>query len=217
MAKRLNVMISSSVHGNEQLLKRVEIYLNNLGGAYRVWLSHSGTLPTNSALSAFENCLEAVRQCDVFVGLITGNYGSGMDERGGLSITHQEMSLALTLSKQRILLVDERVVLARELLKPYRMPADQGPFRKKDDDYLPIGWPPRHPILSDLKVLDLYDELIQANSGLLPSQRAGNWVQPYKSDDDALRIIDAQLGDVKRIRKQIKDATHQTPPAETEV
>lgn len=41
-------------------------------------MSHKGTIPTNPGLSNEENCVEAVKCCDVFIGIITGRHGSGI-------------------------------------------------------------------------------------------------------------------------------------------
>jgi hypothetical protein len=203
MAKRLTIMVSSSVYGNRGLLDRVE---STLAANYKVWMSDSGSMPVNSRLSPFENCLAAVRACDIFLGIITTSYGSGSDGSGSLSITHQEMLLAQSiLTKPRFMLADGKVVMARQLLRPYRLAAGEGPFRKVGDDYQPIAWPRKDPI-KDLRVIDLYEDMILANSGLLPSERKGTWVHEYNSDEEAIKYLDEQLGDVKRIRKQIAEA-----------
>ncbi|RZJ93824.1 MAG: DUF4062 domain-containing protein [Hymenobacter sp.] len=200
MAKRLTVMVSSSVYGNRGLLDRVE---NTLAVNYKVWMSDAGSLPTDSRRSPFEDCLEAVRACDVFVGIITSSYGSGTDGPDTLGITHQEMLLAQSMpDKPRFMLVDGKVVLARQLLRPYRLPAGEGPFRKVGKRYHPIEWPRKDP-MKDLRVIDLYEDMILAHSKLKASQRKGTWVHEYNSDEEAIRYLDEQLGDVKKIQKRV--------------
>lgn len=84
--------MSSTVYGIEELLNRVYTLLTAFG--YEVWMSHKGTLPVRSNRSAYENCLEAVERCDLFLGIITPAYGSGK-EGDGISITHQEIRRAI--------------------------------------------------------------------------------------------------------------------------
>ena len=76
MAKRPIVMVSSTVYYQQSFLDQVfaslELY------RYTVWMSHAGTVPVNPGLSNFRNCELAVEACDVFLGIITGRYGSGL-------------------------------------------------------------------------------------------------------------------------------------------
>jgi hypothetical protein len=48
------VMVSSSVYGQEELLERIYSLLTSFG--YEVWMSHKGTIPTNSDESSIESC-----------------------------------------------------------------------------------------------------------------------------------------------------------------
>ena len=113
MSKKLTVMVSSTVYGVEELLDRVYSLLTAFG--YEVWMSHKGTVPVSSNETAFESCLEAVEKCDLFLGIITPQYGSGVDATG-LSITHKEMKKAIELNKPRWFLAHDQVVFARRLL-----------------------------------------------------------------------------------------------------
>ena len=181
-------MVSSSVYGNQNLLDQLYAVL---APSHEVWMSHKGTLPVDSNLSNFENCLQAVAACDVFLGIITGHYGSGQT-RNEPGITHLEMRKAVELGKRRFFLVHQYVDLARQLLKAYRIPAHEGPFRRDEEGKLTlITWPARHPLIDDLRVLDLYSEVKQ--EGVPLAQQVGNWVQPYNDEADVLRIVKAQL------------------------
>jgi hypothetical protein len=84
--KKLTVMVSSTVYGIEELLDRIYSLLTAYG--YEVWMSHKGTLPVVSDRTAFENCLAAVEKCDLFLGLITPQYGSG---RKGLTLKKSQI------------------------------------------------------------------------------------------------------------------------------
>ena len=75
--KKPVILVSSTVYGIEELLERIYAILTQFG--YEVWSSHAGTMPTNSNLSAFDNCIEAVRNCNLFLGNPTTTYyGSGV-------------------------------------------------------------------------------------------------------------------------------------------
>jgi len=82
--KKLTVMVSSTVYGIEELLDRIYTLLTMFG--YEVWISHKGTVPVFSNRSAFENCIAAVDNCDLYLGLITPHYGER--ERRGRTIYH---------------------------------------------------------------------------------------------------------------------------------
>ena len=87
-AARLNMIVGSSVYRNQNLLDRNHA---TPGVSYNVWMSHEGNVFVNSRVGNFANCIAAVEECDVFLGTITGKYGSGLENRGDPSITHQEM------------------------------------------------------------------------------------------------------------------------------
>ena len=68
-----NIMLSTPVYGFENEISQVCILLKYLG--YNEWNSHLGTIRVNSALSNLENCLKAVEDCDLFLGIIRTQYG----------------------------------------------------------------------------------------------------------------------------------------------
>ena len=88
------VMVSSSVYGQEELLERIYSLLTSFG--YEVWMSHKGPIPTTSDESSLESCLNAVKNCDIFLWLITQNYGTIKD--GVISATHSEFKMAIKLN-----------------------------------------------------------------------------------------------------------------------
>src|SRR5579885_2983214 len=117
----LKLMVSSTVYGLQGLLDQVFAILEGYG--YEVWMSHKGTVPTDPRRTAFSNCLEAVNQCDAFLGIITGSYGSGVGPNQR-SITHREIVRAVTQRKLRWFLVHHDVVVARQLLRQFRFDDD---------------------------------------------------------------------------------------------
>lgn len=176
---KLTIMVSSTVYGIEELLERIYTLLTSFG--YEVWMSHKGTVPVFSDRSAFDNCIEAIAGCDLFLGLITPYYGSGRDG-DDISITHQELLKAIELNKPRWLLVHDHVVFARGLLK------NLGYDGEEERRQLSLE---RTPIMDDLRVIDMYEAATQSQVPL--RARQGNWVQPFSSDDDAALFATAQF------------------------
>lgn len=184
---KLKIMVSSTVYGFEELLDRVYTLLTGYG--YDVWMSHKGTIPVFSNKTAFENCLHAVEKCDLFLGIITPSYGSGQDpdDPASPSITHQEILKAIALNKPRWILAHEYVIFARTLLNNLGYPGKNGRARLKLK---------KNPVLTDLRVLDLYEEatIDHESPNTVPlAERRGNWVQKFHSNNDASIFVSAQF------------------------
>ena len=191
-AKKPVIFISSTVYGIEELLERLYTLLTAFG--YEVWLSHKGTVPVLSNKTAFENCMAAVEKCDLFLGLITPYYVSGVDEEDGISITHKELKTALELNKPRWLLSHDHVVFARSFLEKlgHKTAAD----RKK----LTLA---HSPIFGDPRVIDMYEEAVLSQTPL--RDRQGNWVQKYQSTEDALLFTTAQFSRFQEVEAFIHE------------
>ena len=195
---KLTIMVSSSVYGIEELLDRIYTLLTAFG--YEVWMSHRGTVPVFSSRSAFDNCMAATDKCDLFLGLITPQYGSGK-EPGGLSITHRELLRAIEQNKPRWLLAHDHVVFARTLLNQLGYAGKEG--RAK----LSLK---RSATLDDLRVIDMYEDAILSQTPL--ADRQGNWVQKFRSDDDAALFAAAQFSRYQEVeafvRENFRDSAH---------
>jgi hypothetical protein len=187
-------MVSSTVYGIEELLERIYSLLTGFG--YEVWMSHAGTVQTYSHRPAFKNCLEAVEKCDLFLGIITPQYGSGQDKKkpDEPSITHQEIRKAIDLRKPRWLLAHDHVVFARSLL------ANLGFAEKAKRSKLTLK---KSPVLDDLRVLDLYEEAVR--DGLPLDKRDGNWVQKFTSTEDGSRFVVAQFYRYQEVEKFLEE------------
>ncbi len=185
------VMVSSTVYGIEELLDRIYTLLTAFG--YEVWMSHKGTLPVFSNCSNFENCVRAVEKCDLFLCLITPRYGSGIG-KGNISITHHELRKAIELNKPRWLLAHDHVVFARSLIKHL------GYVDSEARSGLTLT---KNPILDDLRVIDMYEEAVRNE---LPLEiRQGNWVQNFRSPEDASMFITAQFSRYQEVEAFIKE------------
>lgn len=196
--KKLKIMVSSTVYGVEELLDRVFALLTGFGYkteyGYEVLMSHKGTISVSSSETAFDSCLKAVEKCDLFLGIITPQYGSGIDGTG-LSITHQEMKKAIELNKPRWFLAHDHVVFARRMLM------DLG--YKNRDERSRLELKRGASSISNLKVIDLYEDATMEHLPL--DERQGNWVQKFQSDLDASVFVTAQFSryqDVEELLKQ---------------
>lgn len=185
MPEAPTILVSSTVYGNQDLLDQLYATLAGLG--YNVWMSHAGTIPLNSELTAFQNCLLAVEKCDLFLGMISPYYGSGIDGANN-SITHQELSKAIELQKRRWFLVHRDVITIRNFVKTIKR------FEKKANLEICSQLELRqHDPISDMRVLSMYEEA--ARSDLALQARFGNWVQPYLNTHDVIKFVGSQLAD----------------------
>lgn len=176
--KKLIVLVASTVYHYDELLDRIFGLLTQLG--YEVWMSHKGTPPVSSNLSNLENCQLATEKCDLFLGIITPQYGSGICE-DGLSITHHEFKRAIELKKPRWILAHDHVFFTHTFLNSLG-------FKGKDGrNKLPAL---EEPFL-DLRTIDIFEE---ATISHLPyKDRKGNWVQKFSSVPDAMLFATAQF------------------------
>tara|TARA_B100000745_G_scaffold300302_1_gene253727 strand:+ start:132 stop:761 length:630 start_codon:yes stop_codon:yes gene_type:complete len=192
MSKKLRVMVSSTVYGVEELLDRAYTLLTTFG--YEAWMSHKGTVPVSSNETAFESCLKAVEKCDLFLGIITPQYGSGVDATG-LSITHQEMKKAIELNKPRWFLAHDQVVFARRLLM------DLGYKTQEQRSELTLRKGAAS--ISNIKVIDLYEDATMEQLPL--DDRQGNWVQKFDRDDDANLFVVAQFSRYQDVEQRLTE------------
>ena len=196
----LRVLVSSTVYNKEDFLERVYCLLSGLG--YDVEMSYAGTLGVDSEKTAYDNCLAAVERCDLFLGIITTDYGSGIVPPSGISITHAEILKAIELQKPRWMLVDSRVPFMRNWLKAIgvvgrtqrRAFASNFPKCKgaKVKSPLEIG---KHAF--DLRTIDMYEDAIrdlEKPNTVKLEERKGNWVQPYSDLSEIERFVIAQFG-----------------------
>jgi hypothetical protein len=168
------------VYGIEELLERIYVLLTQFG--YDVWMSHKGTMPVLPDRSNLENCLAAIEACDLFLGIITTQYGSSKTAKDERSITHEELLKAINLNKPRWILAHDQVVFARSLLRNlgYDTPAKRAGLVLK-----------KTPVIQDLRVIDMYESAIR--NDIQVYDRTGNWVQKYVSLEDAQLFASAQF------------------------
>ncbi|MFZ1693984.1 MAG: DUF4062 domain-containing protein [Flavobacteriales bacterium] len=190
---KLKIMVASSVHHFRTELD--QIYATLRGFGYEVIMSKEGTVFVDPRNHNRTNCIQAVHECDVFLGIIRPNYGSGIVS--GKAITHWEFLEAIKLNRPSWFVVDQQVETCRQLLKPYL-------FRKKGKRTVRTDFRLRpNPVLDDLRVLDMYESALKSNIKL--EERTGHWVQPYADFAQLLTFIDRQFKDPHRIRTICED------------
>lgn len=191
-SRKLTIMVSSAVYGYQEFLDRIYDLLVALG--YEVWMSHKGTIPIWSDCDTLENCLHGVENCDLFLGIITGQYGHTI--RGGFSATHLEFKKAIELNKPRWFIVDDRVMFARRLLNSLYKDEDCKTKLDRNDIHLKKG----DPAFSDWRLIDMY-ELARGRDS---DGDAVKWVQEYRDDNSALLFAMAQFGRYLEIEELLK-------------
>lgn len=191
--RRPIVMVSSTVYGIEDFLDMTHILLNGMG--YEVWMSHKGTMPVDPKLSNFDNCVRCVRDCDLFLGIITPQYGSGVGKKpGDISITHREIREAISQKKPRWILAHDHVVFARAFLNRLQLNGKSARSRLTLESNM---------VLSDLRCIELYEEVAQVTTPL--PNRVGNWAQTFRSSDDARLFVLAQFDRYLEAHAFLKD------------
>ena len=189
--RKLRIMVSSAVYGYQEFLDRIYDLLVALG--YEVWMSHKGTIPVLSDCDTLENCMHGVENCDLFLGIITGQYGKTI--RNGLSATHLEFQRAIELNKPRWFIVDDRVIFARRFLNGLYKDKGLNEKIRRGEVYFKGD-----ASFSDLRLIDMY-ELARERK---PDGDDVKWVQEYRDDKSALLFTMAQFGRYLEIEELLK-------------
>jgi len=191
----IKVFIASTVYNFEFNLTKIYELLD--GHGYDVCMSHKGSIFLDSKLSNLKNCTNAVEECDIFVGFIRPNYGSGVLERGGKSITHYEFETAFNREIPRFVLADYRIPFTRELFKGAFVIEEKSQKKINFDD---ISFQDNN--VMDTRCVMMYNEAIK-DKEKPASKRTGNWVQPFVNLEDIVLHLDTQFKYPERIKKLI--------------
>lgn len=195
LRNHIKVFVGSTVYDFQTQLESIYELLDGLG--YDVINSHRGTVRVDSSESNLTNCLDAVDECDVFVGFVRPDYGSGILDVGGKSITHQEFERATSRKIPWFMMADYRVTFVRSLLKsatitiggvPHPLTISDTLFNKK---------------AMDVRCVELYNQMIK-DKDYPASIRKGNWVQEYKNLEEIRLFLESQFKDVPQMHELIK-------------
>jgi hypothetical protein len=187
----IKVFVASTVYNFQTELNKIYELLDGFG--YDVLNSHKGTFLIDSSESNIQNCIEGVNECDVFVGFIRPDYGSGVLEKGGKSITHIEFETAVTRKIPRFVMADYRVTFTRSLIRRAEVENNGNKIAINSgninfNDYK----------IMDIRCVQLYEEMVKDK--MPPISRKGNWVQEYLSLDDIRIHLDSQFKYPERIK-----------------
>ena len=174
--RKLKIMLGSTVYGFEDQLSQIVAQLQLLG--YEVLNSHNGSIKVNPKLSNLDNCLKAVEECDLFLGIIRPFYGTG--NIGDKNITFEEIKKAIELKKPYWFLVHRDVVFARELFKYLALKSGDEIVVSKNK-------------LFDPKTIEIYEYVIENH--ILVTLRNGNWAQQFYRLDEMMTYINTQFTD----------------------
>jgi len=169
-------MVGSTVYGFEDQLSQIVAQLNTLG--YEVLNSHYGSIKVNPHLSNLDNCLKAVDECDLFLGIIRPYCGTG--NIGEKNITFEEIKEAIRLKKPYWFLVHRDVVYTRLLLKKIKL--------KNNDEVMFMD-----NRLFDKLSVEMYEYVIKNHIPV--TLRNGNWAQEFYRLDEMMVYINAQFID----------------------
>lgn len=206
--EKLKILVSSTVYGIEGMLEDIYSFLNT---QYEVWMSHMGTVTVYPSMTALDSCIKAVDDCDLFLSIITTQYGSGVLP-GELSITHQELLQAIKLEKPRWVLAHDHVVFTRSLFEKL----GAGDSKKRDELLTRMGWDTddarrklikkRKEVIDDFRIIDMYDDAARHDISIYKyKDRKGNWVQKFRKPDDGLLFATAQFGRYTEIRQFLEE------------
>lgn len=194
----IKVFIASTVYNFEYQLSKIYEFIDELG--YDVYMSHKGSIFLDSKISNLKNCINGVEECDVFVGFIRPDYGSGVLERGGKSITHYEFETAYKKETPRFVLADYRVSFTRELMKGNYILNNKTGEKVSFEE---ISFQDNK--VMDTRCLVMYNESIK-DKERPTSKRTGNWVQSYIDLEDIILHLDTQFKYPERIKKLINSS-----------
>jgi len=182
--KRIKIFVASTVYNNRDTLLQICALLKNYG--YNVINSEYGTLYNPLGQHNAKACLAAVKECDIFLGIINPFYSTG--------ITHEEFKAAIKLNKPRRFMVHSFVTFTRKLLEQFMYSDAKRTIRTKFKIH-------KTSVMDDIRVIDMYNEAIQQN---LPyEQRTYHWVQEYFRIDEAFRYVETVFSDIDKVNKEL--------------
>lgn len=180
--KKIKIMVGSTVYGFEDQLSQIIAQLQLLN--YDVLNSHNGSIKVNPHLSNLDNCLNAVKGCDLFLGIIRPYYGTG--NIGEKNITFEEIKLAIKLKKPYWFLVHRDVVFARLLFN--NMEVKKGcEITVKPNKFF------------DKRTIEIYDYVIKNHEPVV--LRNGNWAQEFYRLDEMMTYITTQFEDMEFVKQ----------------
>jgi hypothetical protein len=185
--RKVKIMLGSTVYGFEDQLSQIIAQLKVLG--YEVMSSHFGSIKVNPKLSNLQNCLNAVEECDLFLGIIRPYYGTG--NIGEKNITFEEIKKAIELEKPYWFLVHRDVVFARNLFRKMKLKSGDELIVEKNNFF-------------DKPSINVYEYVIKNHIPV--TLRNGNWAQEFYRLDEMMTYINAQFSDKDFVSKLLNQS-----------
>jgi len=182
--KNFKIMVGSTVYGFEDQLSQIIAQLTTMG--YDVINSHHGSVKVNPNLSNLKNCLIAVKECDLFLGIIRPYCGTGTI--GEKNITFEEIKEAIRLKKPYWFLVHRDVVFARNLFAKIKRKRGEK-IEVNDNRFF------------DKLSIKMYEYVIKNHIPV--TLRNGNWAQEFYRLDDMMIYINSQFASKEFINEVI--------------
>lgn len=207
---KVKIMVASSVYGFEDQLSAIVAQLVTMG--YDVINSHTGRIKVDPNLSNLENCLNAVDECNLFLGIIRPYFGTG--NIGERNITFEEIKKAVELKKPYWFLVHRDVVFARQLFSKMK-PKEKG---KKLFDFVPQLFRKKKTKKTekrlfevvevvknsqfDPRCIEVYEYVIKNHVSV--ELRNGNWAQEFYKLDEMMTYINTQFSEREFVNNILK-------------
>jgi Domain of unknown function (DUF4062) len=185
----IKVMVSSTIYGFQkelnQLCSTIEGYKSR-EYEYEVLNSHIGSIYVAPGASTIEACLQAVSDCDFFLGIILPRYGSGL--------THEEFLKAIELDKPRGFLSHFSVRYARELLAQYMYKDTKQKVKNTKFQFKSTL------VFEDIRIIDMYNDAIQAT---LPFDQR-RWAHEFgHHDGDEMSFVETEFKNINRLKADL--------------
>ncbi|MDZ4668556.1 MAG: DUF4062 domain-containing protein [bacterium] len=184
--RKIKIMVGSTVYGFEDQLSQIVAQLQLLD--YDVLNSYNGSIKVNPKLSNLDNCLNAIKECDLFLGIIRPYYGTG--NIGEKNITFEEIKLAIKLKKPYWFLVHRDVVFSRLLFSKMKL---------KSGDKIVVE-PNR---FFDERTIEIYKYVIKNHEPV--TLRNGNWAQEFYRLDEMMTYINTQFTDMDFVQNILNE------------
>jgi hypothetical protein len=147
----------------------------------------------------FDSCIRAVEACDLFFGIITPAYGTGISKKEARSITHLELLKSIELDKPRFMLCDQAVVSSRVLLNGLAFNGQhlKGAAGRKGLELVSKS------VLRDLRTIDMLEAALRED--IEPDDRTNHWVSEFESEMDVRTYIATNLDPKGKNRAFLED------------
>lgn len=175
------VFISSTCYDLVDLRAELEAHLRDLGLVPLMSDRPTSEFAVAPNKDSIETCLVNVRDCDVFVCIVSQRYGPSLEKSGypDISATHLEWQTARDAKKPIYFYVRDRTE------------AEYALWKKNQGADLKFGW------VKDPKEYRVF-ELLDEHRSLVAGAAASNWIWPFRDSVDLKQRLTSDLGGVSK-------------------